>query len=679
MPVKEQGRPQDRPKSKTMTMQLYPPAAQPSTLSMILKRLPDAKPTGEGKWRARCPAHDDHNPSLEITLDSNGNPRLKCWAGCPPEKICQALGIARQEPAAQVGHLGDVGNVGNLGDLAPARSNRKTYATRGEAIRAAAQQVKATATEGVWPYLDSSNREVFHMVRFKTPSGKAYRPIRPTHDGFKIEYPPGPLPLLFLPLVNVARRVFVVEGEKAADAGRRIGLSCTTSAGGANGVSKTDWTPLAGRQVMILPDNDEPGRQYAQKVAGILRGLDPPPTVKIVELPGLPDKGDLSDFIKDKRNQGKSDEAIRNELMRLADEAQPFDGAVLIRLDQVKPEQVRWLWPGRIPLGKVTLLVGDPGVGKSLLTLDIAARVTKERGWPDHPDSQAPVGSVVLLNAEDDIADTIRPRLDAADAEPKRIRILRAVRNQGQDQPFRLDRDLPRLRQAIQQTPDTKLVVIDPISAYLGRSDPHKDAELRELLSPMAELAEQLGVAILVVTHLNKRIDTPAIYRAMGSQAFVAVARAVWGVVLDNQEPDRRLLLPLKNNLVPGNAGLAFTIAEPGKIEWEPGPVTMTMDEALGAAEPSRARSRKQDEAAAWLKGMLTKGPVEAKAILAEGEQAGFPERTLQRAKKELGVISRKDGARGVWLWALPSQDGQGCQDCQGSQRAELELDGQSA
>ncbi len=344
----------------------------------------------------------------------------------------------------------------------------------------------------------------------------------------------------------------------------------------------------------------------------------------------------------------------------------PSCGPVLVNLCDVQPEPVRWLWPGRIPLGKLTLLVGDPGLGKSLVSLDLAARVSKGQLWPDGAQAIEASG-VVLLSAEDDPADTIRPRLDAAGADVERITALTAVAQYDPEsgaefhKAFSLQRHVPVMETAIGRTPDCRLVVIDPISAYLGSVDSHRNAEVRGLLTPLADLAARLGVAIVAVTHLRKNTDGPALYRAMGSLAFVGAARAVWLVTKDKDDPRRRLVLPVKCNNAPDDVlGMAYRIdggpnAAP-TIDWEPDPVKLSADEALATSCADEGRRSAREEAVAWLEDMLGAGPVPAKAMLAAAERDGIKPRTLDRARAELGVVPEREGfaGQGRWVWRLP-------------------------
>lgn len=340
---------------------------------------------------------------------------------------------------------------------------------------------------------------------------------------------------------------------------------------------------------------------------------------------------------------------------------------VVTRLSAVQPEPVRWLWPGRIALGKLTLLVGDPGLGKSFLSIDIAARVSTGRPWPDSPGAFNEPGGVVMLSAEDDIADTIRPRLDAAGADVERVVALRAVRRRDvggaiREAHFDLTTDLNSLAAAAEAVDDCKLVVIDPISAYLGATDSHVNSDVRAALSPLADLAARLNVAVLGVTHLRKG-EGPAVYRAIGSVAFIAAARAAWSVSKDSDDPTgrRRLFLPIKNNLGNDQSGLAFWFSgTPGApapvLAWEPEPVEVSADDAL--APPARRKpgpaADTRDDAVEWLAGALADGPRPATEVVDEALHAeGISQATLRRARDAAGVEAYRPQVPGPWWWRL--------------------------
>ncbi len=339
---------------------------------------------------------------------------------------------------------------------------------------------------------------------------------------------------------------------------------------------------------------------------------------------------------------------------------------VLVCMADVQPEPVSWLWPGRIALGKLTLVAGDPGLGKSFVTLDLAARVSSGTPWPDRRGESNPVGGVVLLSAEDDPADTIRPRLDAAGADVSRITAIQGVEfseaatGKRVRRSFNLEKDIPALEAAIQWTAGCRLVVVDPVTAYLGKSDSHKNAEIRGLLAPLSELAGRHRVAMVAVTHLNKGGGSNALYRAMGSLAFVAAARAVWLVVKDEDNPSRRLFLSAKNNIAPEGTGLAYSL-EPtdgnsgmAVVAWEAEPVTVTANEALNVDRPSDSKPTERDTATDWLRELLADGPLPTTEVRSQANEAGFAWATMRRAKERLGIRPRKSGFESGWTWELP-------------------------
>ena len=334
----------------------------------------------------------------------------------------------------------------------------------------------------------------------------------------------------------------------------------------------------------------------------------------------------------------------------------------LIRMDDVQAEALEWLWPGRVPLGKVTLIAGDPGLGKSLATLDMAARVSTGREWPDGGPNM--LGAAIVLSAEDGLADTIRPRLEAAGADLSHV----AVPDNEHGPSLALCRDsleetLDEL-EAMEGLRPPRLVVVDPITAYLGGIDSHKDSDVRTVLAPLASLAASRRVAIVLVAHLNKSQDQRAIHRTTGSVAFTASARAVWLVAKDKSDPQRRLFVPAKHNLGPDSAGMAYSIGtkelpkvgEVPVIRWEGDEVHLTADDVLGG--PPGRRSPRQEHAEEWLISRLEDGPRSASEVFEEAEREGITKPTLRRAKEALNVRPRKRPEfQGPWEWSLPEGD----------------------
>jgi hypothetical protein len=379
--------------------------------------------------------------------------------------------------------------------------------------------------------------------------------------------------------------------------------------------------------------------------------------------------------------------------MPTANSTNTTDNLELVCAHDHPAEPVTWLWPEKIPIGKVSMLIGDPGTGKTLAALDLAARLSCGNACPktnnaakttsnhssfdirhssfppaDNPQSavsatppspfRLPPSSTIILSATDDLADTLRPRLDAAGADPRRIFVIPSIAD--------LRHDFAQLRAAVDRAPNCRLTIIDPINAYVGPSDSHFQTVLRKVLEPLAKLAAEKRIAVLAIANLRKN-EGAAIYRAAGSMGFVAAARTVWTICRDQSNPTRTLMLPVKNNLAPTATGLAFTIKshpETGApvIAWSPDPVISSADEALTRAEIADLNSARQ-----WLTKALAGGPRSASEIADEGSQYGFHERTLRRALHAIGGNTQNRGIVWGWWWSLPAAPNQETQTAPGS------------
>lgn len=358
-----------------------------------------------------------------------------------------------------------------------------------------------------------------------------------------------------------------------------------------------------------------------------------------------------------------------------------------VRLTDVKPTPTKWLWPGKIALGRVTLLASDPGFGKSLVTLDIAARISTGATWPDAAKAERggrkaedpasglpqsplrlPPSSVLLLTSEDDLADTVRPRLEALGADCNKILAISHVPGENpNDVPraFALNRDLARLRNLLGAIPDCRLLIIDPISAFLDGTNEHGNADVRTLLTALTTIAREREVAVLVVSHLRKK-EGAAIHRTMGSLAFIATARAAWVICKDPEDPHKRLFLPLKNNLAPTACGLAFAI-EPNvtsgtpTVRWSPDPVETTPDCVIALGRTGGRPDDERQYAIDWLRERLSNGPKPAIDIRNEADMHGITYGTLRRAFRHLKAEAVRHGILpfATWHWRLPGLDAQ--------------------
>ena len=325
-------------------------------------------------------------------------------------------------------------------------------------------------------------------------------------------------------------------------------------------------------------------------------------------------------------------------------------------MSNVQPERLDWLVVNgaseRYARGKVTLIGGDPGTGKSLMCSSDEAGVTQQGG------------KVVVFSAEDDAGDTLRPRYDIAGADVSKIIHVDGVRRMKPDgsserHAFNLERDIETLRALLAEHRDVVFVRIDPVTAYLGRIDSHKNAEVRALLAQLEEVAREFRVAIAVVTHLNKSSTGPALYRFVGSLAFVAACRLAFVVAKDPENGDRRLVVPAKANITADQLGNAFSIAEAwhegigqgvARVDWEPDPVSVTLDGLVQADSAERRHERERVKE--FLKRELANGPIASEPLVERAATESISRRTLFRAKKELKIPARM--FNGAWHWAKP-------------------------
>jgi hypothetical protein len=321
---------------------------------------------------------------------------------------------------------------------------------------------------------------------------------------------------------------------------------------------------------------------------------------------------------------------------------------------------LRWLWSGRIPAGKITVLDGDPGLGKSTLLCELAARISRGEPLPGD-DTLAGPGAprgVLLLSAEDDVFDTIRPRIDAAGGDPQRIAAFVAIPD-GTDsgRPFALPRDLPIL-EAIVQRLDVALVVIDPLVAFVRPAT--SDQHVRHALGALKASAERTGAAIVVVRHLNKSGGANPIYRGAGSIGIIAAARSGLLLAADPDDPQRRILALSKGNLARSVASLAFRLEDvPGatvaRVAWD-GESSWTATALLQGPTADDGDSRRSviDEARAWLRETLAAGPRLARELRQEASERGIGRSALYAARKAEGIaIAKEHTVQGSWVWAL--------------------------
>lgn len=338
------------------------------------------------------------------------------------------------------------------------------------------------------------------------------------------------------------------------------------------------------------------------------------------------------------------------------------DGGEWITLSNVAPERVSWLQPSRLALGKLTLWDGDPGLGKGFGFISLAAAVSTGSELPGR--GEFGPADVILLSSEDGLADTLRPRLDAAGGDPARIHVLSFVRRKGEKFFPSLKRDMDVIERKVEET-GARLLGIDPFMGFLGVKDAHKDADVKEALGPFAQMLDRLRLAAVGIRHLNKSQVASSLYRGGGSIGIIGAARSAFLFAADPDDESRRIVAATKANLCPKPPSLAFRIAGTpngsARAIWEPRTNEHSADALLQSVVDNQGSKRVGQEAAEWLARALKDGPRDADELKDEAVNGqGFVWETVKRAKPGLGVVTRKKvGVKhGGWTWQMPAEKG---------------------
>lgn len=535
---------------------------------------------------------------------------------------------------------------------------------------------KGFTPAGLHEYQHADGTPSHWRIRLNPPQGSDQRKlILPMHfDGTKyvLKEPSGKGKKLLYRLSKLLSQngpVMIVEGEKDADALAKIGVLVTTS-GGASSAAAADWEPLAGRECLIFRDNDEAGLKYAQQVAAILAALGCVVRWIDVAALGLAEKGGAFDWMAIYPDSTAADvwalptiEPIVQTVEKKL-EPKPTHTIELMRGDNVAIEPVRWLWPGWLARGKLHVIAGAPGTGKTMLAIALASVVTRGGTFPDG--SRCSPGSIAMWSGEDAVSDTLAPRFMAAGANLSRVHFVGdAFDDQGR-RGFDPAVDMELLLEKLGSIPDLRMFILDPIvSAIAG--DSHKNAEVRRGLQPVVELAEKIGAVVFGVTHFTKGTSgREPLERVTGSLAFGAVARIVFGVDRnkDAEGKEQRIFCRLKSNLGNDSGGFVYEVEQ---VEAKPGfPATRAK---FGAAVEGAARDlfasvdEKEDaapalkEAKQYIRDALADGPRPSQELEQEALKGGIKKATLRRARIALGVICSKRKFNGVWEWSLPENE----------------------
>ena len=312
----------------------------------------------------------------------------------------------------------------------------------------------------------------------------------------------------------------------------------------------------------------------------------------------------------------------------------------IISMDTVQEEEIKWLWKPYIPFGKLTIIQGDPGEGKTTFALQLAALLSLGKGFGENENIgvSEPV-NVIYQTAEDGLADTVKPRLISAGADCSKIKVI-------DDSEKSLSMDDERLEIAINAT-GARVLILDPLQAYLGNKvDMNRANEAREMTKKLGAIAARTGCAVILIGHMNKGSGAKAAYRGIGSIDFFAIARSVLLVARVPDDSTIRAVAQIKSNLALEGDTMAFRLADNG-FTWI-GEYDISTDELLAGYSNSDKHKSAED----FLKKILSNGQtVPASSIFSQAKAIGVSKRTIENVKQELGIKSIKDGAS--WLWKM--------------------------
>ena len=627
----------------------------------FIARLDNVQPCAGGVI-ARCPAHDDRHNSLKV---SRGNDRslVHCHAGCDINAICDAMNLSTADLfyVSLGGH--SINGFANT-EARPLTLEQFAVAKGFEPDFLTGMGVANKNGGLVFHYrLMDGQQAVRQRIRLSLSGDKRF--IWNNAGG-------RPVPYGLWRLKEARNRgvtdLVLVEGESDSLTLWRYDIAALGIPGADNCALLQAPHIAKFRRILICRENDHGGEVFEKGCTGRLAQLEFDGNVAVIEMAraSVKDLNDLHVQFLGKPN------AFKSEWDALLLQARTIElsivGLEMFTVESIEERPIRWLWLNRIPLGKLVLFVGHPGLGKSFVSLDIAARLSNGRTWPDGSCNGA-TAKTIVFSAEDAADDTIKPRLTALGARQDNIVIVKRMREMNKSgdvvrRSFNLSCDLPHLEKALNRYSDAKLVVIDPISAYMARIDTHKNAEVRtEILDPLAELAERRGVTILAITHFNKGGSGNGLERVSGSVAFPAAARVVWGFSRDPENLSKRLMLFGKSNVGPDMPGLAFQIAEDqdGRpmLQWISGDVNENLIDVLCREQDSQrdSTSTKLEHATKLIRILLADGPRLAVEIHKSLSDLGISERTIWRARRQLGVeITRAGFGKGSSVMVtLPS------------------------
>jgi len=564
----------------------------------VLKLLDGVRPSGKG-WTARCPAHEDRHASLSVGIGEEGRILLKCFAGCDAEAIVSALGLT-------------------LADLMPEREpDRRLVAT--------------------YDYTDETGSLLYQVLRYYPKMFKQRRPDG--NGGWAWNLNGVPRVLYGLPAIKASgtRRVLVVEGEKDCEALKRFGFIATTNSGGAGKWSPEHSKALRGRHVVVLPDDDEPGRKHAEAIAQGLAGVAA--SVNVLELPGLPQKGDASDWLAaggtvdelKRLAKGAPDAASwlgSRERLREAQRSEEHGaaprgegGRTGFRLESMESlldspeEKVRWIVEGMLPAGGTSLIVAKPKVGKSTLSRQLALAVARGEPFLGRDTSKGPVVILAFEEKRGEARAHLRA-MGGARADEVHLHFGSAP-----------DNAIAELRALVEKLKPA-LVIVDPLFRLAGVRDANDYAQVLRALAPLTDLARETGAHVSAVHHAGKG-------EREGADAILG-STAIFGSV------DTAVLM---------KRGAEFrTISTVQRYGEDLPESVLSFDREAKTAELAGTRAEAEEEriSAEVLAALAGKQPTGEEDLLADIEARTGPKRKVLRLLVKDGKVSRTgSGKRG--------------------------------
>jgi len=538
-------------------------------------------------------------------------------------------------------------------------------------------------------YVDTDNAPLFTKERYvKKDGSKGYAYSHVTSNGDNVKTMPAYV--TGTKLYNLHRlakypleKVYLVEGEKCVDALTKLRLLATTS-GGATSAKDADWQPLNNREVIIWADNDTAGLQYGVDALAQLTSVNATVTQIDIDQLNLPVKGDCVDWLQQfdqlnghsatsadiKSLQLKTDaqnQAVSDCLQGVGAKPLPYNNHITVSLQcatDITPEPIRWLWNGWLAKGKLHILAGMAGTGKTTIAIALASTITTGGRFPDG--SKCPIGSVLIWSGEDSPADTLVPRLMAAGADLSKVYFVGETTADYELRGFDPATDMQPLMIKATSIPDLALLIIDPIvNAVAG--DSHKNGEVRRALQPVVEFGEKLNCAVLGITHFSKGGQgKDPLERVTGSLAFGALARIVLATAkINDGDKTKRIVCRAKSNIGVDTGGFEYDLQEKEVDTGIFSSYALWGDAVDGSAmellaEPDNRETGNDnqsalDDAKLFLQLLLADGELSQKQIKDDANGASHSWRTVERAKKELNIRSSKSLLDKCWYWKLNS------------------------